>query len=80
MINFEGLIKNKRFDKQNQDWPSIPDHSYRILIIENSRSGKINYYLIIWKKWLFNLINQLQVFDKIYLYAKDPYETKYHFF
>ena len=29
--------------------------------------------------WLFNLINRQPAFDKIYLYAKDPSETKYHF-
>ena len=31
------------------------------------------------EKKLFNLINQLLDIDKIYLYAKDPYEAKYHF-
>ena len=29
---------------------------------------------------LFNLINQQPYIDKIYLHAKDPYETKYQFF
>ena len=28
---------------------------------------------------LFNLINRQPAFDKIYSYAKDPSETKYHF-
>ena len=28
---------------------------------------------------LFNLINQQPDIDKIYLYAKDPYKTKYQF-
>ena len=34
----------------------------------------------IWKtnSW-FNLINQLPDIDKVYLYAKDPYEAKYRF-
>ena len=31
------------------------------------------------EKRLFNLINQLLDIDKIYLYAKDPYEAKYQF-
>ena len=31
------------------------------------------------EKKLFNLINQLLDIDKIYLYAKDPYEAKYQF-
>ena len=51
--------------------PYIPDHLYRILIIEGSRSGKTNA--------LLNLINYKLVIDKIYLYAKDPYEAKYQF-
>ena len=34
-----------------------------------------------WRLWicLFNLINQQPDIDKIYLYAKDPYEAKYQF-
>ena len=42
--------------------PYIPDHLYRILIIEASGSGKTNA--------LLNLINYKLVIDKIYLYAK----------
>ena len=39
-----------------------------------------NWRLWIWKNSsLFNLINQQPDIDKIYLYAKDPYETKYQF-
>ena len=49
----------------------MPDHPYRILIIGGSGSGKTNV--------LLNLIeNQLDI-DKIYLYAKDPYEEKYQY-
>ena len=47
--------------------PYIPDHPYRILILGGSGSGKTNA--------LLNLIN----INKIYLYAKDPYETKYQY-
>ena len=47
----------------------IPDHPYRILIIGCSGSGKTNA--------LLSLINNQQDIDKIYLYAKDPYEAKY---
>ena len=48
----------------------IPDHPYRILIIWGSRSEKTNV--------LLNLIkHQLPDFDKIYLYVKDPSESKY---
>ena len=46
-------------------------HPYRMLIIGGSRSGKINA--------LLNLINNQSDIDKIYLYAKDPYEAKYQF-
>ena len=42
-----------------------------MLIIGGSRSGKINA--------LLNLINNQSDIDKIYLYAKDPYEAKYQF-
>ena len=55
----------------NSEWPYIPDHPYRILIIGGSGSGKTNA--------LLNLINNQLDIDKIYLYAKDPYEEKYQF-
>ena len=42
------VIKEKR-KKPNLNWPGIPDHPYRILIIRASRSGKTNT--------LLNLIN-----------------------
>ena len=37
----------------NEDWPQIPDHPYRILIIGGSGSGKTHYL----KNSFFNLIN-----------------------
>ena len=55
----------------NTNWPQIPDHPYRILIIGGSESGKTNS--------LFNLISQQPDIDKVYLYTKDPYEAKYKF-
>ena len=58
--------------EQNPNWSQIPYHTYRILIIGDCKSVKINS--------LFNLINQQPDIDKNYLYAKDPYEAKYHFF
>ena len=63
MINFDDVIKEE-IKEHNPNWPQIPDHSYRILIIGGS---------------LFNLINQQPDIDKNYLYAKDPYEAKYQF-
>ena len=68
MINFDEYTnENKR--KHNLNWPYIPDHPYRILIIGGSGSGKTNA--------LLNLINNQPDIGKIYLYAKDPYEDKY---
>ena len=68
MINVDEYTnENKR--KHTPYWRYIPDHPYRILTIEGSGSGKTNT--------LLNLINNQSDIDKIYLYAKDPYEDKY---
>ena len=67
-MNFDDYT-NENKTQHNLKWPSIPDHSYRILIIGGSGSGKTNA--------LLNLINNQPDIDKIYLYAKDPYEDKY---
>ena len=54
----------------NMNWLYIPDHPYRILIISGSGSSKTNA--------LLNLIkNQQWNIDKIYLYVKDTFESKY---
>ena len=53
-------------------WPYIPDHSYKMLIIGGSGSGKTNA--------LLNLIRQQdsdKLTDIIYLYATDGNEPKY---
>ena len=62
---------NENKTKHNSKWPYIPDHPYRILIIGDSGSRKTNA--------LLNLIKNQSDIDKIYLYAKDPYEAKYQF-
>ena len=68
MINFDYVTKED-MKYHNPNWPEIPDHPYKILKIGGSGSGK--------KNALLNLINNEPDIDKIYLYAKDPYEAKY---
>ena len=70
MINFDDYV-NENKAQHNLKWPYIPDHPYRMLIIGGSGSGKTNA--------LLNLINNQPDIDKIYLYAKDPYEAKYQY-
>ena len=62
---------NENKTKHNKKWLYIPDHPHRILIIGGQRSGKTNV--------LLNLIENQPDIDKIYLYAKDPYEAKYQY-
>ena len=68
MINFDDYV-NENKTEHNKNWPYIPDHPYRILI--TGGSGKTNL--------LLNLIENQPDIDKIYLYAKDPYEAKYQY-
>ena len=53
MLNFDCITK-----EHNLNWPEIPDHPYKILIIGGSLSGKTNA--------LYNLINHEPVNDKTY--------------
>ena len=59
MINFDDYV-NENKSKHNKNWPYIPDHLYRILIIGCSLSEKINL--------LLNLIENQSDIDKIYKY------------
>ena len=71
MINF-GDVTKENIKEHNPNWPHIPDYPCRSLIMGGSGSGKTN-------SWS-NLINYQPDVDKnLYLYAKDPYETKYQF-
>ena len=70
MINFDDVV-NENKTKHIKNWPYIPDHPYRILIIGGSASGKTNA--------LIDLINEQNDIDKIYLYAKVLSEPKYQY-
>ena len=63
------MLSNESKKEHNSKWLYIPDHPYRILIIGGSGCGKTNI--------LLNLKNNQPGIDNRYLYAKDPYETKY---
>ena len=71
MINFDDYSNENKRD-YNSKWPYIPDHPHRILIVGGSGSGKTNA--------LLNLINNQPDINKMFLYAKDPYEAKYQYF
>ena len=70
MINFDDYVNENKIE-HNKNWPYSPEHQYRRLLIGNSGSGKTNV--------LLNLIENQPGIDKIYLYAKDPYEAKYQY-
>ena len=59
MINFDDVPK-ENIKEHNGNWPQIPDHPSRILIIGNSKSGGRGGLLV-------NLISQEPDIDKIYL-------------
>ena len=65
MISFDDYANENKI-QHNLKGLYIPDHPYRVLITGRSRPGKTNA--------LLNLINNQPGIDKIYLYAKDPYE------
>ena len=62
-------ITNENNKNYNGNWPYIPDHPYRILIIGGSESGK--------RSTLLNLIKEQNDIDKIDLHAKDLSKLKY---
>ena len=70
MINSDDYTNENKMN-HNLKWPYIPDHPDRILLRGGSGSGKTNS--------LLKLINNQSDIDKIYLYAKDPYEAKYQY-
>ena len=60
MFNFYYTTKED-IKEHNSSWSKISDHSYKILIIGSSRSGKTNA--------LLNLISHQPDIHKIYFYA-----------
>ena len=70
MINLDSITKenNKEY---NEKCSFIPDHSYIIIMIGGSGSGKTNA--------LINLMNEQNSFDKIYLRARDLSKPKYEY-
>ena len=73
MINLDS-ITNENNKKHNENWPYIPDHPYRVIIIGGSGWGKANTLLNLIKEQDFH-----DVMDNIYLYARDLNEPKYQF-
>ena len=67
MINFDDYV-NETKTVHNKNWPYIPDHPFRILIIGGLGSEKTNA--------LINLKNEQNDIDKIYLYARNLKEPK----
>ena len=61
----------RKHEKHNPSWPQNLHHLCKILIIGSPGSGKANT--------LISLIDRQSDIDKIYLYARDPYEAKHHF-
>ena len=68
MINFDGITK-ENIKEHNLNRPKTLDHSYGVLTIGGSGSGRTNA--------LLNLISHQPDIEKIYFHAKDPYDTNY---
>ena len=53
------ILQKKKIKEDNPNWPQIPDHLFKILIIRGSRSGKTNS--------LFNLIGHQQILINLFI-------------
>ena len=53
------MLQTENIRKHNSNWLQIPDHPYRILIIDGIGSGKTNL--------LFNIVSHEPDIDKVYL-------------
>ena len=67
-LYFDDVTK-ENIKEHNPNWPQIPDHPYRVLIIGGSGSGKTNL--------LLNLIRHQPDIDKSFLYTINPFESTY---
>ena len=72
MNKFDDFTK-ENIDEHNPNWPQIPDHPYRILIVGGSESKK-NGLLNFTKR---QDGDEYSIFDKIYSCVKDPNEAKH---
>ena len=62
MLNFDDYTNENKI-RQSSNWPYIPDHPYRILIIGGSGSGKTSV--------LLNLVNnEPDIYIYIYIYMQ----------
>ena len=62
MLNFDDYTNENKIT-QSSNWPYIPDHPYRILIIGGSGSGKTSV--------LLNLVNnEPDIYIYIYIYMQ----------
>ena len=75
MINFDYIIK-ENIKKHNPNWSQILKHPYKKIIFLIFLKLIRNWMLWITNA-LFDLLGNQPGIDKTYLYAKDPYETKY---
>ena len=66
MIQISFDVTKENIKKHNLNWPQIPEHPYRILIVTVTESNAS-----------FNLISHQPNIYKIYLYTKDPYQINY---
>ena len=69
MFDFDYITKED-IKEHSPNWPQIPNHLYRTLIVGRCRSGKTNA--------LFNLIIHELDIDKIYLYVHVKQNINYY--
>ena len=68
VVNFDGVIK-KETKEHNRNWPQIPDHLYRMLIVGGSGSEKKNASLnkAPTSNWQNIFVCQRSIWSKIWI-------------